>query len=191
MTEQLTHDLQEPPVAGDEPVEIERLTETECWRLLTETPVGRVGVVVDGAAEIYPVNYIVDRTSSGTPTILFRTDPGTKLAGLGHTPHISFEVDDLDATDQTGWSVVVKGRAQQIRQMVDADERHRVEQIPVRHWYAGPKRHTIRLVPAEVTGRRISRRHDPALHGLPSIEEWTGRDIWIPALTGRLRARVR
>lgn len=38
---------------------------------------GRVGVLVDSAPEIYPVNHVVDRQ-----TIVFRTDTGSKLGGL-------------------------------------------------------------------------------------------------------------
>jgi nitroimidazol reductase NimA-like FMN-containing flavoprotein (pyridoxamine 5'-phosphate oxidase superfamily) len=157
MTEHLTPGAPEPPT-GDDVTEIERIDEDRCWAMLAATPVGRLGVIVDGASEIYPVNYIVDRTSSGTPTILFRTDPGTKLAGLARHPHVSLEIDELDATDHTGWSIVVKGRAKQVRELADADERHRIEQLPLRHWYTGPKRHTICLVPTEVTGRRIAHR---------------------------------
>jgi len=185
MTEQLAHDLEHPPTGSDDHTAIEALSLADCWALLTETPVGRVGVVVDGSAEIFPVNYVVDRTSSGRPTILFRTDPGTKLAGLARRPYISFEVDELHASDRTGWSILIKGHAQQIREVADAEERHRVEQIPVRHWYAGPKRHTILLVPTKVTGRRIVRRVDRTLHDLPSVDEWTGRDVWIPPLAPR------
>jgi nitroimidazol reductase NimA-like FMN-containing flavoprotein (pyridoxamine 5'-phosphate oxidase superfamily) len=158
MTEHLTPGAPEPPIGGDDVTEIERIDEDRCWAMLAATPVGRLGVIVDGASEIYPVNYIVDRASSGTPTILFRTDPGTKLAGLARHPRVSLEIDELDATDHTGWSIVVKGRAKQVRELADAEERDRIEQLPLDHWYAGPKRHTIRLVPTEVTGRRISRR---------------------------------
>jgi nitroimidazol reductase NimA-like FMN-containing flavoprotein (pyridoxamine 5'-phosphate oxidase superfamily) len=142
--------------------------------------VGRLGVVVDGTAEIFPVNYLLDRTTGVLPTILLRTDPGTKLTGLARDPHVTFEVDSLDPTDQTGWSIVVKGRAQQTSQMVDPDQRHRFERMPVRHWYVGPKRHTIRIVPTEVTGRRIKRTATTALTELPSIAEWSGRPVWIP-----------
>jgi nitroimidazol reductase NimA-like FMN-containing flavoprotein (pyridoxamine 5'-phosphate oxidase superfamily) len=179
MTEQREPVL-EPTRAGDDRTQIERLDRIQCWSLLATMSVGRVGITVDGATEIFPVNYTVDRTSSVTPMILFRTDAGTKLTGLAHNPRISFEVDDLDPTDHTGWSIVVKGRAQQIRDLVDPDQRHRLEQFPVEHWYPGPKRHTIRIVPTEVTGRRIRRVDDPSLTKLPTVAEWTDRPVWIP-----------
>jgi len=53
---------------------LERLSQKDCWELLASTPVGRIGVLNDSAPEIYPVNHVVDEH-----TIVFRTDPGTKL----------------------------------------------------------------------------------------------------------------
>jgi nitroimidazol reductase NimA-like FMN-containing flavoprotein (pyridoxamine 5'-phosphate oxidase superfamily) len=48
----------------------------ECLRLLATEEVGRLGVVVAGRPEIFPVNYVVDGDE-----VMFRTDAGTKLAG--------------------------------------------------------------------------------------------------------------
>ena len=93
------------------------LSDAECWRLLDEHAVGRVGVLVDSAPEIYPVNYRTDGRS-----ILFRTDPGSKLHGLERSPSACFEIDGLEPASRTGWSVLVKGRA---HLLVDADEVHR------------------------------------------------------------------
>jgi uncharacterized protein len=171
-----------PAVGGDDRIGIERLNGVQCFALLAGATVGRLGVIVDSAAEIFPVNYLLDRTTGVLPTILIRTNPGTKLAGLAANPHVTFEVDSLDPTDETGWSIVVKGRAQQTDEMVDPDRRHRFEQMPLHHWYVGPKRHTIRIVPTEVTGRRIKRIGTPALAltELPSVAEWCGRPVWIP-----------
>lgn len=33
---------------------LEHVNPIECWRLLASTPIGRVGVLVDSAPEIYP-----------------------------------------------------------------------------------------------------------------------------------------
>ena len=89
---------------------IEQLSDEECWRLLADAPVGRVGLIVDDAPEIYPVNHLVDNG-----TIVFRSDPGTKLAGLARHPEVCFQVDGFDPQQRIGWSVLVKGRAQQVR----------------------------------------------------------------------------
>jgi hypothetical protein len=42
-----------------------------------------------------------------------------------------------------------------VRQVPDAEERRRVEELPVDYWAPGPKWHRIRIVPTDVTGRRI------------------------------------
>ncbi|HLM63095.1 MAG TPA: pyridoxamine 5'-phosphate oxidase family protein [Acidimicrobiales bacterium] len=126
---------------------VEYLAPEECWRLLAITPVGRVGVLVNSAPEIYPVNHRVDGE-----TVVFRTDPGTKLAGLARSPAVCFQVDGIDADDHTGWSVLVKGRADQLR---DPEERERVTSEPLEYWSVGAKAHWIRIVPEEVSGRRI------------------------------------
>jgi nitroimidazol reductase NimA-like FMN-containing flavoprotein (pyridoxamine 5'-phosphate oxidase superfamily) len=137
-------------VERDENPGIEQLSDEECWRLLSDAPVGRIGVIVDEAPEIYPVNHLVD-----DGTIVFRSDPGTKLAGLSRHPVVCFQVDGFDAEQRIGWSVLVKGRARQARQMPDPDERRRVEGLPVDYWAPGPKWHRIRIMPIDVTGRRI------------------------------------
>jgi nitroimidazol reductase NimA-like FMN-containing flavoprotein (pyridoxamine 5'-phosphate oxidase superfamily) len=126
---------------------LEHIDGPHCWELLGSVPVGRVGVINDSAPEIYPVNHAVDEQ-----TIVFRTDPGTKLRGLLRSPAVCYEVDGVDPARATGWSVLVKGRAEQIR---DADELRAVARLPLRPWTLGDKVHWIRIVPAEVTGRRI------------------------------------
>lgn len=83
---------------------LERVSPAMCWELLASTPVGRIGVLNDSAPEIYPVNHVVDDQS-----IVFRTDPGSKLRGLGRSPAVCYEVDGIDVDNTTGWSVLVKG----------------------------------------------------------------------------------
>lgn len=132
---------------------LELLSPAECWRLLATTPVGRLGVLVDSAPEIFPVNHIVDRDS-----ILFRTDPGTKLRGLDRSPSVCFEVDEVDTDTSTGWSVLVKGRAVEV---TDPVELRGVRELPLRFWVQGDKAHWIRVVVTEITGRRILSVHEP------------------------------
>jgi len=123
------------------------LSESECWRLLDEQAVGRVGVLVNSAPEVYPVNYRTDGRS-----VLFRTDPGSKLQGLGRSPSVCFEIDGLDPAAHAGWSVLVKGRA---RVLLAADERRAAAHMPLEGWSVGPKEHWVRIEPNEVTGRQI------------------------------------
>ena len=129
---------------------LEHLSPKECWRLLSLSTVGRIGVLVDSAPEIYPVNHVVDGQ-----TIVFRTDPGSKLRGLDRSPWVCFEADSLDLDGHTGWSVLVKGRAAEV---TGAEEKRRVSQLPLEFWALGEKSHWIRITPTEVTGRQIHPR---------------------------------
>src|SRR4028118_1332365 len=57
---------------GDSGVEV--LGPSDCWAMLRTVDVGRLAVVVDGAPDIFPVNFVVDHG-----TVVFRPAPGTKL----------------------------------------------------------------------------------------------------------------
>jgi nitroimidazol reductase NimA-like FMN-containing flavoprotein (pyridoxamine 5'-phosphate oxidase superfamily) len=129
---------------------LEHLSPAECWRLVALTPVGRIGVLHDSAPEIYPVNHAVDEGA-----VVFRTDPGSKWRGLLRSPAVCFEVDGLDAEHETGWSVLIKGRAVEVR---DPDEIRRLDELGLRNWVLSERRHWVRIVPEVVTGRRIWNR---------------------------------
>jgi uncharacterized protein len=126
---------------------MEHLSPESCWDLLKTTPVGRIAVMVDGAPEVYPVNFVVDDRS-----VAFRTAPGTKLSGLDLFPTTCFEADVIDPESHAGWSVMVKGRAAEV---VRSDERSRLAARPLTLWTAGVKDHWVRIRPTQVTGRRI------------------------------------
>jgi uncharacterized protein len=133
---------------------MEHLSVTRCWELLASTPVGRIGVLHDSAPEIYPVNHLVDGDS-----IVFRSDVGGKLSALDRSPAVCYEVDAIDPGTATGWSVLVKGRAAVVS---DPAEQRRLTELGLTQWSLGHKLHWIRIVPAEVTGRRIWSRPNPA-----------------------------
>jgi len=54
--------------------------------------------------------------------------------------------------DATGWSVLVKGRAVEVD---DADEVRAVARLPLQYWSVGYEPHWVRILPTEVSGRRI------------------------------------
>lgn len=126
---------------------LEMLQPDACWLLIGSESVGRVSILVDGIPEIYPINHFVDQL-----TIVFRTDPGTKLEGLTASPMVCFEVDGVDEANQLGWSVMMKGRAVRLDTPAAVA---RVQDLPVRPWAQGEKAHWIRIEPVEITGRRI------------------------------------
>jgi nitroimidazol reductase NimA-like FMN-containing flavoprotein (pyridoxamine 5'-phosphate oxidase superfamily) len=108
--------------------------------------VGRLAVSVDGSPDIFPVNHVVDHGS-----IVFRTTAGTKLAATKDRD-VAFEADGYDVGTARAWSVVVRGRAQEIW---DVDEVLRALRLPVFPWQPGHKPRFVRLEPNSVTGRRF------------------------------------
>jgi len=128
---------------------VEHLAESECWDLLSSGRVGRIGVLVDSAPEIYPMNYAVSDRA-----VFFRTDEGSKLRGLERSPSVCFEVDEMQADLRTGWSVLLKGRASELVDPADVD---RARALELELWSVGAKSHWFRIDPREVTGRRIDR----------------------------------
>ena len=116
-----------------------------CRELLASEHVGRLGVVVDGRPEIFPVNYGLDGDG-----IVFRTNQGRKMLGL--SGEVVFEVDRINLEERSGWSVVVHGRAEDITHFDGPRLRERAE-TP----WSGPKAILVRISPVLVTGRRVHR----------------------------------
>ncbi len=120
-----------------------------CADLLASCTLGRLGVIVDGRPEIFPVNHVYDRPSG---FVVFPTNTRTKLHAALNWPWVAFEVDGLEPDEGGGWSVLVVGRAEEITDPVViarvASQRH----IP---WAAGDGARWVRIVPSKVTGRRI------------------------------------
>lgn len=127
---------------------IERIDRDGCLALLAGEVLGRLAVVSGGAAAIFPVNYVLDGES-----VLFRTDPGTKLNASGRA-RAAFEIDSIDRGRRTGWSVVASGRLEEVTRY-DSKTLERVRALPVDPWAAGEKAHYVRLIPDRIDGRRV------------------------------------
>ena len=119
----------------------------ECWRLLAEAEVARLAVAIINHPDLFPINYVVDRGA-----IVFRTAEGTKLAAAVLGRSVAFEIDGYDRGAGEAWSVVVKGRAEEIDSM---DEVMNAFDLPLFPWHAAPKPRYVRIEPTEVTGRRF------------------------------------
>lgn len=127
---------------------IERIDRDDCLALLAGDVVGRLAVVSGGAAEIFPVNYVLDGDS-----VVFRTDPGTKLDASGRA-QAAFEIDCIDRDRRTGWSVIVSGRLEEVTSY-DSRTLERVHALPVDPWAGGDKAHYVRLIAERINGRRV------------------------------------
>jgi nitroimidazol reductase NimA-like FMN-containing flavoprotein (pyridoxamine 5'-phosphate oxidase superfamily) len=128
---------------------MEILSADECWRLLADSPVGRLAVIGPDGPEVFPINIAVDGES-----VVFRTDPGSKLAALSADSRVALEADAIDLERRDGWSVVVTGRVTELggEEVIAAQ---RLELVP---WTIGDKARWFRLIPLRVSGRGIGLR---------------------------------
>jgi hypothetical protein len=128
----------------------EVLSEEQCRGLLESRDLGRVAFAIGDQPEILPVNYAVDGA-----VVVFRTAPDTRLA-QSPLSRVAFEVDHWDQEMQSGWSVVVKGVAQEVTTALDpfaAALRSR-KVVPAA---PGERETWIAIYPSEITGRRFRR----------------------------------
>ena len=137
------------PTNGTAVVNVESLSADECRDLLATRDVGRLGVVVGGYPEIFPVNYAVVRDR-----VVIRTDPGAKLSHA-RFERVCFEVDELEMARRTGWSVLVKGVVHELREGDRHAEELDLVAARIRPWVRGAKAHILVVTPVSVTGRRI------------------------------------
>jgi uncharacterized protein len=126
----------------------QELTKSECFELLARERLGRVAVVDDLGPVVFPVNFIFDRHM-----VVLRTDEGTKLDAAVRGSRVAFEIDGADPATCTGWSVVVRGEAVEV---TGPAELARLRRLPLHPWAPGAKAHYVRILPAALTGRRIS-----------------------------------
>jgi nitroimidazol reductase NimA-like FMN-containing flavoprotein (pyridoxamine 5'-phosphate oxidase superfamily) len=124
-----------------------KLTFDECWELLEGDTLGRLGLIVDGHPEIFPVNYVVHRRS-----IVFRTSGVTKLWNAKTERPAALEIDGYDPRTEEAWSVVVRGDTDIIEDHADKDA---VDSLGLEPWQPGEKAHYIRLSARAMTGRRF------------------------------------
>jgi nitroimidazol reductase NimA-like FMN-containing flavoprotein (pyridoxamine 5'-phosphate oxidase superfamily) len=119
----------------------------ECEELLRTADLGRLGVLVDGKPEVFPVCHVfVDGA------IAFPTGEGSKMHAALTWPYVGFEVDGIDDDGMTGWSVMVTGRAEEVADPVEQQRLAALRAVP---WRSDPSLRWIRIVPSEITGRRI------------------------------------
>ena len=133
---------------GRRRVRWQELTKCECFELLALEQLGRVTFVDDLGPMVLPVNFVVDRQM-----LVFRTGSGTKLDVARSGGRVAFEIDGTDAATQTGWSVVVRGEAVEV---TDPAELSRLRRLPLDPWAPGTRNRYVRILPAVLTGRRIS-----------------------------------
>ena len=125
----------------------EILERAECFHLLADRPIARLGLSMDALPVVIPVNFVVDGDH-----IVVRTTAGSKLnAALRHAV-VAVEVDDYDPMSHAGWSVLVRGTSWVID---DPHEVERVRNLPLRPWANEDADRWIGVSIDMISGRRI------------------------------------
>ena len=118
--------------------------------LVASTSVGRIAYCTERGAAVLPVNHTVI-----AGVIVVRITPSGSTAAYlrDHGPEadVTYEVDALDETAGSGWSVVVRGRAQ-----TAPPELLLTAADPPVPWPAGNYWAYVRIHPLRVTGRRLA-----------------------------------
>jgi uncharacterized protein len=128
--------------------QMEALSGVECYRLLATQQVGRLGVDVGRYPLIFPVNYALDGD-----TILVRTRPDTALTAADYA-NVTFEVDVIDPRTRSGWSVLVRGLAEDVTAAHGGAHKDTWARGP-EPWPPREHGRWIRIVPHGISGRRI------------------------------------
>jgi len=126
---------------------LEKLSKSDAVALLSTLSVGRVVFTVGALPAIVPVAFAVHDDA-----VVMRTSLGSRLARAAPGGVLAFEVDEVDPTTRTGWSVVVTGVA---RVVADHAGRAAIDGI-VETFAPGQTDVCIRLPLTVVTGRRLT-----------------------------------
>jgi nitroimidazol reductase NimA-like FMN-containing flavoprotein (pyridoxamine 5'-phosphate oxidase superfamily) len=129
---------------ADEGLEI--LSDRQCLELLRTARVGRLAVCMGAIPAVLPVTFGLVGGD-----VMFFTGTGLKLNAALRKQSVAFEVDEIDLTSESGWSVLVVGRAV----AAEAAARARAEALGLYPWAPGERHHLVRIRPELMTGRRI------------------------------------
>jgi len=137
--------VEEMPTRTREFVE---MAERRCRELLGSTQVGRLAWQSTDGLQILPVSYVYHQGE-----VLFRTSPSGAFSHLVRPTDVVMEVDDLDQTLRTGWSVVVHGRTAALADPITLGRAPTVD-VPT-PWATGGRDLFIQITPTRISGRSL------------------------------------
>ncbi len=134
-------------VEGEESYSAVELDRSECLALLRRSRIGRVVLSVNCIPVALPVN-----VSVLDDDVVFFTAAGSKLDAAVHGQVVSVEVDDIDSTYDTGWSVLLTGIARLVTDSADIE----TVRPRLRAWAPGPHPFLVRVPATLISGRRLT-----------------------------------
>ncbi|MBB4945625.1 nitroimidazol reductase NimA-like FMN-containing flavoprotein (pyridoxamine 5'-phosphate oxidase superfamily) [Kitasatospora gansuensis] len=128
---------------------VETLSEAECLHLLRTVPIGRVVYTEHALPAVLPVAFEV----APDDRLILGLRAGSSLSRALDGTVAAFQADLLDPVSRSGWSVLVHGRAEVVR---DEAEYRRLLRSGPQPWIGGgQQRMFVRITPELVSGRRL------------------------------------
>jgi uncharacterized protein len=128
---------------------LEELAPHECLALLAGSQVGRLVYVDELGPAAIPVNYVFEGGD-----IILRVEGGAKRNAMNQ-PVVAFQVDQVDETGGTGWSVLVRGTGREVPIDEVPAMLHTITSHFPRPWAEGIHNVWLVITPTTVTGRRL------------------------------------
>ena len=121
------------------------LSRPEALKRLSSVSLGRIVFTYQALPDIRPVNHLLDNDH-----LIIRSHMGTAAVSAieGLVTVVAYEADDIDPVTHLGWSVIVKGIAELVR---DPEEIRRYQRL-LRPWVLEHMDYVIRIKPEIVTG---------------------------------------
>lgn len=126
------------------------LTVDECLRRLATQEIGHLAVVIDHYPQVFCVNYRLDDF-----VVVFRTKISGRLFAANHE-NVGFQVDQFDAARRCGWSVLVRGMAEDVTDRQGDPVAERGRHLNIDPWVPGEFPRVMRIIPAKITGRELT-----------------------------------
>lgn len=136
---------------------LERLSATDCRRLLPTAPVGRLAVPAPNFPSLDPVSFAVVEGE-----LVVAVPAGSAGDALPPGAVVAFEADLLDRTLRQGWSVVVKGPVEDL----DPDVAEVVRPM-LSPWPVSPADRLLLIRSERITGQQIVSGTSPSPLSLP------------------------
>ena len=141
-------------ITGSAPTVLNR---QECLELLGVSRFGRLAVSIPGKPPVIrPVHYVFDQPSQ---SVVIRSIRGSKLGALLRHQQAAFEIDGIDETGTTGWSVIITGGTEEITGRAEIE---RLLASGLESWAPGDSHTLVRIRAFTVTGRRVTRASSPS-----------------------------
>jgi hypothetical protein len=126
---------------------VEVLGEREALALAATAQIGRVAYSRFALPAVHVVNFALDGRD-----VVFRTRKGAKFGAAVADTVVAFEVDRIDETTHSGWTVTLIGRSGLVTRPAEME---RLAALGITPWAGGDRFHYIRIATQSVTGRRI------------------------------------